>query len=96
MARAKEFGGSKTYALGDKVTVKGHGPGVIVEVGVHGDDHFKAGCKQHYGVRLESWKRVDFLNHAGHKTHHYVHPVTGATRDHAADTLGCVTEDDFE
>lgn len=76
------------FQVGDEVTVKGHGDGVIVEVAVH-DAHHLREYPQQYGVKLLDWE----WNPDKKK---YTNPLTGEERDHKADTLGCVEETDIE
>lgn len=74
------------FSVGDKVSV-GDEVGVVIEVPDLGDEYL-AKHSQYYSVRLDPWPK----NASGPG---YKNLDTGEVRDHAADSLGCVPEEDI-
>lgn len=105
-AEAKAAAEAKTdepkYKVGDKIKIIGE----VVEV-IPGQKQADGSLAAMYSIRLLPWKKVetDYTDAAGQpKTRvHYEHPkgATGESgkvlkRDHEADILGCLHENDLE
>lgn len=79
------------FSVGDRVKCRGE-RGVVIEVPVLDPEYLK-NHQQYYSVRLDAWDTEEYEVN-GKKRIRYRRG--SETRDHAADSLGCVPEPELE